>query len=390
MAKSFLGDVKDRLTSHKTIKIGVLASLVGPIHYYGTMQVRGVKLGIEYATAGTNQVAGHNIELIVEDDAGDPGYGGQKARSLIEDRGVHILQGCTSSAVTIVVAKIAQEFEKILIVEPAAADSITGEYFNPYIFRTAATTWQDAAAGGKYAVEHLGKTFGFIAPDYVWGQQSNSAWTQNVENNGGKSLIEILAPPNTLDFKPYLEEIVEHKPDVLVQSWAGAGNRELFSDMREIGVFDKIKVTGGLGDREGRHALGLDAIGLVGPIKYSCVLPENPINDWLCIRHNEEYAEDPDLFTGGGFAAGILIVEALRRTGGRTKAEEMIPTLEGMSFEAPKGTYQIRTEDHQALQPMYIVEMVRDPNPDNPWAIPKLIQEIDPVETAPPVQPPVE
>ena len=56
-----------------------------------------------------------------------------------------------------------------------------------------------------------------------------------------------------------------------------------------------------------------------------------------------------------------------------------------MSFEGPKGTYMFRREDHQALQPMYIVEMVEDPDPEHPWAIPQLIKEVTPEETAPPL-----
>jgi branched-chain amino acid transport system ATP-binding protein len=63
--------------------------------------------------------------------------------------------------------------------------------------------------------------------------------------------------------------------------------------------------------------------------------------------------------------------------------------MEGMSFEGPKGTYTFRPEDHQALQPMYVVEMIEDPDPDHPWAIPKLIQVISPEESAPPVVKPV-
>jgi branched-chain amino acid transport system ATP-binding protein len=34
---------------------------------------------------------------------------------------------------------------------------------------------------------------------------------------------------------------------------------------------------------------------------------------------------------------------------------------------------------------MYIVEMVADPDPDHPWAIPQLIEEVTPEETAPPL-----
>lgn len=83
---------------------------------------------------------------MIEDDASDPATGGQKARALIENEGVHILQSCASSAVAIVVAQVAREYERLLLVEPVAADRITGAHFNRYLFRTGANISQDAAA----------------------------------------------------------------------------------------------------------------------------------------------------------------------------------------------------------------------------------------------------
>ncbi len=383
MAKTILGRLGSLLRRESSIKIGVIASRVGPLDYYGTMQVQGLELGIEYATQGLWEVAGRRIELLVEEDAGDPATGGLKARALIEKWGAHILQGCTSSAVTIVVAGIAREYQRLLLVEPAAADSITGEHFNRYVFRTAANVSQDAEAGGRYAVEHLGKTFAFIAPDYLWGHQSTAAWRRVIEGHGGKAVAEVYAPHNTTDFKPYLKQIVDSKADVLVQSWSGGGYRYLFGDMRDLRIFDIMRVTGGLGDREARHALGLDAVGMVGIIKYSYILPDNPVNDWLTTQHIARHNAPPDLFTGGGFAAGIALVEALKRSEGKTDPEVLIPLMEGMRFEGPKGTYTFRPQDHQALQPMYIVEMV--PDPVHPWAIPRLVREMSAEETAPPL-----
>ncbi len=383
MPESFFSKLKDQASGHTPIKIGVITTQTGPLDYYGTMQVRGLKLGIEYATEGSGIVSGRSIKLIIEDDAGDAATGGRKARELIRQQGVDILQGGVSSATAIILTRVAEEYGRILLVEPAAADSITGENWNKFVFRTAASVSQDAVAGGQYAVENLGKTFCYIAPDYAFGHQSTAAWRKIIEQHGGKALIEVYPPADTTDFTPYLQELLESGADVLVQSWAGAGYGELFSQMRDLGVFENMKVTGGLGDREARHTLGTDAVGMVGICKYSYVLPDNPINNWLTDKHIEEYGEAPDLFTGGGFSAGVALVEALKRTAGNPKPEAMIPVMEGMSFEGPKGTYSFRREDHQALQPMYVVEMVKDP--DNPWAVPKLIQEIHSQETAPPL-----
>ena len=83
------------------------------------------------------------------------------------------------------------------------------------------------------------------------------------------------------------------------------------------------------------------------------------------------------------FAAGIALVDGLKRTEGNVDAEEMIPALESMSFEGPKGTYTIRSEDHQTLQVMYIMEMVK--HPTQPYCVPELIHEVSAQESAPPL-----
>ena len=59
----------------------------------------------------------------------------------------------------------------------------------------------------------------------------------------------------------------------------------------------------------------------------------------------EEYSEPPDLFTAGGMASALALASALEMTGGDTSGDAMIPALEGMIFEGPKGTYHIRAEE---------------------------------------------
>lgn len=80
-------------------------------------------------------------------------------------------------------------------------------------------------------------------------------------------------------------------------------------------------------------------------------------------------------------------MDGLKRTEADTSAAHLIPALEGMSFEGPKGTYTIRAEDHQTLQIMYIMEMVR--LPDQPYCVPRLIKEVSAEESAPPVVEPI-
>jgi len=114
-------------------------------------------------------------------------------------------------------------------------------------------------------------------------------------------------------------------------------------------------------------------------------LPDNPINDWLVEKHKEKFnGEVPDLFTPGGMSAAIAIVEALKKTEGKTDTDQLIETMEGMSFDTPKGQMTFRPEDHQAMQTLYAIRLEKVDGVDYP--VPVLIRELSPEETAPPVR----
>ena len=68
------------------------------------------------------------------------------------------------------------------------------------------------------------------------------------------------------------------------------------------------------------------------------------------------------------------MVEALKKTSGDTNTDKLIATMEGMSFETPKGKMTFRKEDHQAMQDMYHFKIKVDPA--FAWGVPELVREI--------------
>jgi len=72
----------------------------------------------------------------------------------------------------------------------------------------------------------------------------------------------------------------------------------------------------------------------------------------------------PDLFDADGMNAALLIIEAIKATGGDTSSAALIAAMEGLEFEGPKGTIYIRPEDHVAIQDMYIVKLVNLADPE--------------------------
>ncbi len=365
------------------LRIGVVAARSGMWAVYGEAAVRGLELGLDYATAGTYSVAGRALRLLIEDDGGKEQKAQELATRLLKDEGCELLVGCTISQTSLQLVRVAQSLERLVLISVAATDVLTAEWFTPYMFRTAATTAQDAAAGGRYAAQHLGRRVAFISPDSLWGQQSRAAWWKVLAQQGADIVGDVLVPPQTTDFRPFLHDILSQRPDVLIAFWAGSLTRYLLTQMREVGLFEAMHVAGNLVDRETLHAVGLAPAGMVCAAKYRYSFPQNPINSWLVLRHQERYGEPPDLFSESGFTAGVALVEALKRSNGDARADVLIPVLEGLTFEGPKGQYTLRAQDHQALQPMYVAEL--RPALEGTVCEPYLLTEISAEQAAPPV-----
>lgn len=363
------------------IKIGVLASLTGALESYGKQTTRGFELGLEYATEGTMEVNGRKIEFIFEDTETKAEVAVQKATKLLEDDGVDFLVGSSSSGDTLAVLPLAEEYKKIIVVEPAVADSITGSEFNPYVFRTGRNSSQDAVAGAA-AIAKKGVKIATLAPDYSFGQDGVAAFKEAAEKLGAEVIHEEYADQAATDFTSNIQKIIDQKPDYLYVIWAGANTP--WNQISDMKVQEKgIKISTGVADIATLPTLA-PLVGMQGFTVYYHELPDNEVNDWLVKEHEERFGEAPDLFTPGGMSAAIAIVEALKKTKGVTDTDLLIKTMEGMSFESPKGTMTFRPEDHQALQSLYAVTLEEKEGFDYP--IPVLIRELKPEETEPPIR----
>ena len=339
----------------------------------------------QYATDGSMEVAGRPIEIVVRDNGGDIDTALADARELIESEGVEILVGTVSSTVTLNLQASAVEYETILMAGPAATPAITGDSFNEYTFRVCRNSFHDAFAVASYAAETFGPNYVQLAPDNAFGQGSAGAFDVGFAGVGAEPVREtILVAGDTTDFTPGWTEVLDSDADFVAVTWAGASAADLFNQMLDLGVDEEMGgVITGFNSNDVIAALNAYPQGTVGLIVYHYTLPDNEINDWLVENHVANYEGDyPDLFTECGFATAQAIVAALETTEGSTFPEDMIPALEGLEFEGPKGTYTIRAEDHQALVPMYIVDFA---NPDaEDFAYYELLAEVSAEDTAPP------
>lgn len=364
------------------ILIGGLTSLSGALMDYGNQMRRGFELGLEYATNGSMQVAGHPIRVIWEDTTTVPEVARERAIKLLDEDGIDILVGPTSSADAFAILGLAEEYERVFILEPAAADFLTGPMSNRYIFRTGRNTAHDAEAMAAVMTHNVSNPrVAAFAPDTAFGRAGVAPFKAALERKGGTVIMEEYAPADATDFTPYITRVLNARPDYVFVSWAGANNP--WRQMTELGLFQATKVTTGAPEIAGLRVLQA-MIGMPGFTVYYHGVANNPVNEWLVREHRARFNTLPDIFTSGGMAAAMAVVTALEKTGGVADAETLIKTLRGMEFDSPTGMRYFRAEDHQAQQPLFEILFTEVAGVDH--VVPQLVRVIPREEVADPIQ----
>ena len=357
------------------IKIAHVYGKTGPYEAYAKQSHDGLMMGLEYATGGTMEIDGEKIVVIEKDTQLKPENGRALLEEAYGDDEVDLAVGPVSSGVALAMLPVAEEYEKVLIVEPAVADSITGANWNRYIFRTGRNSSQDAVSN---AIALAGENvhIATLAQDYAFGRDGIAAFKEALESVGSGVDHEEYVPTDTTDFTAAAERIFNAMKDLdgekkLFIIWAGGGNPMSKINSMDPGRFGIEIATGG--NILAAMSAYKDFPGMEGATYYYYEIPKNPVNDWLVKEHEARFGTPPDFFTAGGMAAGIAVVEAIKKAGS-TDTEELIGAMEGMEWETPKGKMVFRAEDHQALQSMYHFKIKVDP--DVAWAIPELVREL--------------
>src|SRR5215213_9670634 len=149
----------------KEIRIAHVYSRTGPLEAYGKQTQTGFMMGLDYATGGTMMINGKKLVVIEKDDQGKPDLGKSLLATAYSDDKADLAVGPSSSGVALALLPVAEEYKKVLVVEPAVADSITGDKWNKYIFRTGRNSSQDAI-GNAVASDIAGLNIGILAQDY--------------------------------------------------------------------------------------------------------------------------------------------------------------------------------------------------------------------------------
>lgn len=336
-------------------KLGIVTEKTGIYSAYIQEWMQGMRIGLQYATGGTNKINGHPIKLTIDDDQDNPTTAATDFKSLV-GAGYKVIGGTADSGIADELAPLAPQNKVLYLSGAAADDELTG--INRYTFRSGRQAYQDVTASEGY-IKALGrgKSVVVIAQDYAFGQ-SYITDASKAFAAMGDTVTPIAVPLTTTDFTPVALQVAQDKPNIVFLAWAGTTGAALAQALDQQGVFDSAAVITGLANIGTYQFYGTAGLKFHYIALYTYQSPHNSVNAYLIAKEKSEYHTVPDLFAADGFVWSEMAVHALAKGDG-TNVNKMISGLEGWTFQAPKGTQTVRKADHAMLQPMFLVTLVQ-------------------------------
>ena len=345
-------------TAADPIRIGYLGPLTGIFAQAGKDMLDGLRMAFEQAHY---QAGGRKIELIEEDDEGNPATAQAKYRKLVTQDRINVLCGILLSNIGYgLVAPI--ERDRVPSLFLTTPDDLTKRRLTKYILRTNFSASQPMHALGDYAARTLKyKRVFAIAMDNNFGYEGIGGFQRVFEEAGGRVAGKVWVPLNAMDFAPYLSQ-VPGDVDAVVQVFVAGQAVRFAKQYGESALRGKVPLigTGVFSDQSSLGAMGDEAVGHVGALIWAPTLA-NPANRAFLQLAEPRLKRPPSYFHAVMYSAGRWILEAVKSLDGNVEdRDRLLAALRKASetTEDPRGPIKL-DEYGNPTENVYIVKVER-------------------------------
>ena len=223
------------------VKIGHVGPTSGAIAHLGKDNENGARMAIEELNAKGVTIGGKKVklELLAEDDAGDPKQGTAAAQKLADSKVMGVI-GHLNSGTTIPASKIYSD-AGIPQISPSATNPKYTRQGYKTSFRVVADDVHLGGTLGKYAVTSLkGKNIAVIDDRTAYGQGVADEFEKGVKAAGGKTVGREFTNDKATDFTAILTSLKAKKPDVIFFGGMDAVAGPMMRQMKQLGIESKF------------------------------------------------------------------------------------------------------------------------------------------------------
>ena len=338
----------------KPIKLGVMFVSSGPMGGYGKHGFQAVQLAADEINA-TGGILGRKLTVLTADSKMQPPVGVEIAKKYILQDKVDFMIGPTSSGVAAALSPVLTEHKMILVLTQAAADSLTGAQFNPYMFSTLSNAMMHSRAGAYFVADKPYKRWMCIGPNYNYGWDSWASFKSKLKElrPDVEFVGEVWPKLTEPDYTEFIKKIIDAKPDAVWSPLWGMDAVNFIKQALPAKLFDKIKFAFPDGAAlETLAPLGKDMPeGIYVATRYFFLTPDSEANRKFVKAYHDRFKEWPDYMAEETYA-GVYFIKAAVERAGTTDAEKVIKAVERepLAWETPEGWKIMRAQDHSVVE----------------------------------------
>ena len=223
------------------VKIGHVGPTSGSIAHLGKDNENGARMAIDELNAKGVVIGGKKVklELLAEDDGGDPKQGTSAAQKLVDSK-VHGVVGHLNSGTSIPASKIYADAGIPQVSPSATAVAFTNRGLKT-TFRVVANDGQLGGTLGRYAVTDVkAKSIAVIDDRTAYGQGVADEFEKGVKSKGGTIVDRQFTSDKATDFTAILTAIKAKKPDVIFFGGMDAVAGPMLRQMKQLGITAKM------------------------------------------------------------------------------------------------------------------------------------------------------
>lgn len=337
------------------VKLGVVLTLSGGLATQNEQNIAGMKMLLEQHNYSAG---GRKIELIIEDDQGNPQAGRNKARKLVESDNVDMVIGPQHSGVAIAMIDYLKQAGVIHLVSAAGSRVLTREKRHPLLFRSSCSTFQMGLAMADWNAKNIGKEVVAITADFAGGRDTVAEYKIAYAQHGGKVVKEIYPPLGTKDFAPYFTELRAANAPGVFAFFPGADGVRFVQQYEQFGLKNlPLTALGFLTESDTLPAQGKSALGIKNVLHYTPTL-DNPVNKKFVAEYEAKYKEKPGVTAEYGWVASRIVIDALNKAQGDISDKAKFASImQGIAFDAPRGPFRFAPENNNVILTEYIREV---------------------------------
>ena len=333
------------------IKIGFVSSLSGPVSALGIPYEKGIRAAI----AQQPTIGGHQVKLIVLDDASDPSVAGRNTRKLINEDKVDVLIGTSGVPGAMAVAAVARELKTPLISPtPMTLPGKDNEWIvsvsQPFELMVAGVVKRMKTAGVK--------SVAFIGFSDALGDMAYDSLVKSSADAGIKVVANERYARTDSSVAGQVLKLIAQRPDAVFAGNSGSPGALPYLALMDRGFKGQIYGTHGLINSDFVRVVGRAGEGLQvpsGPVLVAEQLPDSNPSKKVSLEFLNAYkklngAPPADAFSSYAYDAYMVLNSAANRVkeapgsaGYRQALKDSI--LQTKEFVGTQGIYNFKAED---------------------------------------------